>query len=92
MKHVSIGSNQWHPAEDLQEVIDFIRSAAQDEPYQEDGNTLKPGAIGWSWVRNSKCKYVSLRFDMRDGAFVIQDKEGNRVYLEDLQYQYKSTP
>ena len=43
----------------------------------------------WSWVMNSKCKYVELRVDMRDGGCIIKDGEGNRINPEDLAYQYQ---
>jgi len=25
----------------------------------------------WSWLWNSKCKYIELRIDMRDGSCII---------------------
>jgi hypothetical protein len=45
----------------------------------------------WSWVRSRgwRCKYIEIRIDMRDGGFVICDKDGVRISLEELQYQYK---
>lgn len=42
----------------------------------------------WKWVYNSKCKYVDLRVDMRDGACIIKDLEGRRIDPKDLAYQY----
>jgi len=44
----------------------------------------------WSWMWNSKCKYVELRIDMRSGSCIIKDREGNRITPEDLAYQYTS--
>jgi hypothetical protein len=44
----------------------------------------------WTWAMNSKCKYLNLRIDMRDGGHVIMDREGNRISLEDVEYQYTS--
>lgn len=79
--------NKWET--NLDEVIAYIKRCTVDEPYEADGNTLKPEANGWSWVRNSQCKYISLRIDMRDGAFVILNREGNRIPFEQLKYQYK---
>lgn len=42
----------------------------------------------WSWARNMNCKYISLRIDMRDGAFVILDRDGYRISLAALFWQY----
>jgi len=41
----------------------------------------------WTWLKNSQCKYISLRFDMRSGHFVILDRTGERITLEQLKYQ-----
>ena len=88
MKPVEIEENQWHPSEDLDEVVNFIKLASSDPQYNSEGNHI-PGKTYWSWIKNSKCKYVSIRFDMRDGAFVICDKDGNRINFSDLKYQYE---
>ena len=48
-----------------------------------------PGS-GWSWLNNSRCKYVSVRFDMRDGAFVLLDRDGKRISLKDLENQERN--
>ena len=62
----------------------LVNTFAANEP---DGDTLKPGCIDWSWISNSKCKYISLKFDMRDGAFVILDRDKNRITFEELKKQ-----
>ena len=36
------------------------------------------------------CKYIEIRFDMRDGGFTLRNKEGERINLEQLKWQYKS--
>jgi len=41
----------------------------------------------WWWSRNSKCKYVSVRIDMRDGNCILSDRNGKRISVEDLKYQ-----
>lgn len=48
--------------------------------------------LSWGWYRNTKCKYISLRVDMRDGHCVLMDREDNVITLEDLQYQYRGDP
>jgi hypothetical protein len=42
----------------------------------------------WNWYRNSKCKYVELRVDMRTLHCIIKDRNGNRIDPKDLAYQY----
>ncbi len=44
----------------------------------------------WSWVANSKCKYLNIRMDTRDGHCVLSDRNGNSLSLDDLKYQYRS--
>lgn len=43
----------------------------------------------WNWYKNSKCKYVDLRVDMRDGACIIRDRNGNRISPKELAHQYE---
>jgi len=43
----------------------------------------------WSWARNMRCKYITLRIDMRDGGFIITDRDGNRISIEAVKWQYK---
>lgn len=45
----------------------------------------------WQWYANSRCKYVELRIDMRDGGCIIRDREQVRISPEELAYQYSST-
>lgn len=44
----------------------------------------------WTWTANSRCKYVELRIDMRDGGCIIKDREGVRISAEQLAYQYRA--
>jgi len=44
----------------------------------------------WNWFRNTNCKYVDLRVDMRDGGCLIYNNEGERIEIKDLDFQYKS--
>lgn len=54
--------------------------------------TLKAASRGeWSWGRNSQCKYIELRIDMRTGHCIIRDREGKRINPEDLAYQITSS-
>lgn len=84
---VKLASNKWET--NLDEVISFIKEASADPIYDAHGGAI-PGKLYWSWVSNMRSKYVSLRFDMRDGAFVILDRNGERISFEELKWQYDS--
>jgi hypothetical protein len=72
-----VSKNRWHDLQELDEVINTIK-------------LLSSGANFWSWARNWDCKYVDIRIDMRDGGFVLRDREGVRINLDQLKWQYKS--
>lgn len=80
-----VEGNVW--LENLDEVIAFIKAASAKPEYTPEGQEI-PGRIYWSWASNMNCKYIDLRFDMRDGAFVLRDREGNRISLKQLKWQY----
>jgi len=50
----------------------------------------------WVWYLNTKCKYVDLRVDMRDGGCIIMVDDGTftgkkiRIDPKDLEFQYQS--
>lgn len=41
----------------------------------------------WSWAMNSRCKYIELRIDTRDGGCIIMDRDGERISLDQLKRQ-----
>lgn len=41
----------------------------------------------WSWHRNSRAKYVTLKIDTRSGAYKILDRDENEITLEQLEFQ-----
>lgn len=41
----------------------------------------------WCWTSNSRCKYIGIRIDMRDGHGVLFDRDGNCISIEQLQFQ-----
>lgn len=41
----------------------------------------------WSWLSNTRCKYVNVRIDIRDGGCIIEDRDGVRISPEDLAKQ-----
>ena len=66
---------------DLNEVIKTINELTEgSDKFDWDKN--------WMWIRNGRCKYISIRIDMRDGAFVLVDRDGERISLEHLKFQY----
>jgi hypothetical protein len=44
----------------------------------------------WQWHRNTKCKYVSIRVDMRDGCAVLLDRHGNVIDEQAVRWQYST--
>jgi hypothetical protein len=42
----------------------------------------------WTWLKNSRCKYIEIRIDTRDGGCIIRDRDGNRISPKQLMYQY----
>ena len=41
----------------------------------------------WEWYRNSRCKYIEVRIDMRSGNCIIFDGERKRINPSDLAHQ-----
>ena len=66
--------NSWD--ENLDEVVATVKELSKEDDFT------------WSWARNWSCKYISIRIDMRDGAFVLVNGEGERISLDQLKYQY----
>lgn len=73
-----IAANKWHDIDELDAFVSAIKRLSAD-----DSN--------WSWARNTRCKYIELRFDMRDGGFVMCDREG-RISIPELEWQYGDRP
>lgn len=47
----------------------------------------------WSWSRNTECKYLDVRIDMRDGGCIIRDRHDKRIDPKQLAWQYsEETP
>jgi hypothetical protein len=77
-----VNRNSWHNREELAAFMDLIWNQSDEESLTNE----------WSWSRNWDCKYVDIRFDMRDGGFTVRNREGKRISLEQLKWQYKSLP
>jgi hypothetical protein len=48
----------------------------------------KAKAFDWCWTKNSRCKYITVRIDMRDGKCILTDRDDDKITLEQLQHQY----
>ena len=66
-----VDNNIWH--DDLSQLVEVVKFCTQPD-------------FVWSWSRTPgwKCKYVDVRIDMRDGGFILSDKDGNRISPEQL--------
>jgi hypothetical protein len=78
--------NVWD--DNLDEVIALIKRLTDNDRFNDKGE-WKPNANRWAWIHNNRCKYISLRIDMRNGGFVILDRDGERISLAQLEYQDK---
>jgi len=65
-------NNIWDSIDDVLPIIEAAR--------KKDGT--------WTWAMNTKCKYIKLQIDMRDGGCIIMNRDGERINPEDLAYQY----
>ncbi len=81
-----ISGNKWHDREDFDAFVTVIKRLSE-EPRWENGSYAE-GSNRWSWARNTSCKYVCLRIDMRDGGFNLTDDQGERISLKMLAWQY----
>lgn len=71
-----IENNEWEDSKDLDKVVDFVKKVSKNE--------FNPMSSDWTWIRNSRCKYISIKIDMRDGAFIITDRSGKRITFDQL--------
>lgn len=70
-----VESNIWHDRSELDEVIGKLKSF------------FDPTNKAWSWVFNTQCKYIDIRIDMRNGGFILKDRDGSRICIEQIEYQ-----
>ena len=80
MSREKIENNIWE--NNFDEVIAFIKEVTKSD-FDFDSEPK------WNWMRNPRCKYVQLRIDMRDGGFVILDRDNQRITFDELKYQYR---
>jgi len=41
-----------------------------------------------SWTKNNRCKYIELRIDMRTGACLLYDRDGQTIDMDVLRKQH----
>ncbi len=75
-----IETNTWEEPKDLKELFDFVLEASKAKSPIKDRV--------WSWTKNSECKYIDIRIDMRDGGFILRNRNDKRIELKDLKFQY----
>lgn len=72
------------PSEDVQKKI-------QSNTWDHFGDilpTLKAISRGeWYWGMNSRCKYIELRIDTRDGGCILYDRDRVRISPEQFAFQ-----
>lgn len=89
-----VETNTWYDRKDLKEIIETIIKLSKPIEYRGNlfekvGENQEPEEEYWSWAKNWDCKYINLRFDMRDGGFVMTNQKGERICLEQLKWQWK---
>lgn len=80
-----VEKNEW--LTNFDELIAFIKLATPDKTYTAQGGHI-PDKTYWTWAKNNRCKYINIRIDMRDGGFVLLNRDGERISLKQLQWQY----
>lgn len=79
--------NEWHDRSEIDKFVEIIKRLSAESVWDDKGGKI-PGKDYWSWAYNPDCKYIDLRFDMRDGGFVMRADEEGRISLDQLQYQW----
>lgn len=78
--------NLWHEGDLLETVTELLKLAVDDE---KGGYPTNPKA--WSWLNNNRSvKYITIKIDMRDGGYLLLDREGKRISLDQIKWQWRS--
>lgn len=64
----------WNNHKELIQIIEFIKNTINFENE-------------WIWTKNPSCKYIDIRIDMRDGNFILKDRNGNRITFDEFKKQ-----
>ena len=70
------------------ELTDVREQAREWDHFDDVWAVLNQMHAGeWAWMNNPRCKYLTLRLDMRDGGCLIRDRYGNRIDPTELAKQ-----
>lgn len=93
-----VASNVWHDRSQIElffqtirtlsTPLDFTRTIIKRADQIEEKKEKKDE--DWCWSKNWNCKYVNIRFDMRDGGFIMTNDKGKRINLDQLKWQWRS--
>lgn len=81
-------------SEPVAQPTEDVRKKIQSNTWDHFGAilpTLKAISRGdWYWGANSRCKYIEIRLDTRDGGCILYDRE--RVRISPEQFSHQSHP
>jgi len=74
-------------------LADFFRDGRDITPFNKLAEWLTSvSEKRWTWARNSRCKYVTIKIDTRSGAYRIEDRDGSPISFAELSHQYGENP
>lgn len=75
----------------IEQVMKGLTSGTEVVPTAQIAAWLAKVASGeWTWVRNTRCKYVTLRIDTRRGAYLVKDRDDQPLTANELEWQYSA--
>lgn len=75
-----VENNEWHDRSEMNEVIKTLGQLSNP-----NNDIFKD----WNWSRSEgmRCKYITIQIDMRDGGFILKDRDGKSISLEQIRRQ-----
>lgn len=81
----ALSANAGEPTEDVKQKI----ASNTWDHFGDILPTLKAISRGeWYWGANSRCKYIEIRLDTRDGGCLLYDRERVRISPEQFAHQH----
>lgn len=85
MGRAALSANAGEPTEDVKQKI----ASNTWDNFGDILPTLKAISRGeWYWGANSRCKYIEIRLDTRDGGCLLYDRERVRISPEQFAHQH----
>ena len=85
MGRASISANAGEPTEDVKQKI----ASNTWDHFGDILPTLKAISRGdWCWGANTRCKYIEIRIDTRDGGCILYDSKRVRISPEQFAHQH----